>query len=179
MIVPRLACSAIAKLFGESETLQVSCNDRKLMITVGGTSYISKLIDGTYPDWRRVTPVNKPSAISYDLSAIMAAGEVAAASKSAEKLGKAIKLTFGSGETEIQATDFNNPAFTGADVVPHSDLGEPEETVIGVNVEYLLEMLPTLDAETVELTPSAKGGPIVLRGATHDDRIAVIMPQRV
>lgn len=179
LIVPRVACAAIAKLFGDADTLQVSCNDRKLMVTVGSTSYITKLIEGTFPDWRRITPVSKPSAFSYDLSAIMAAGQVAAASKSAEKLGKAIKLTFGSGETQIQATDFNNPAFTGADVVPHSDLGEPEETEIGVNVEYLLEMLPTLDAETIELTPSEKGGPIILRGATHQDRLALIMPQRI
>lgn len=178
MIVPRVACSAISKLFGEEKLLAISCNDRKLMIDVGGTAYITKLIEGTYPDWRRVVPTPE-SACSYDLAELTAAAQAVAAAKSAEKLGKAVRLIFREGETELQATDFNNPAFSGTDVVRHSDLSNPEASEVGVNVDYLIEMLPTLDAETIEIAPSGNNGPIIIRGATFTDRVAVIMPQRV
>lgn len=178
IIVPAIACAGIAKLFGEIDVLRLSVTERKLKVAVDGTDYITKLIEASYPDWRRVSPA-QPSAFSYDTAQLTAALQVASAAKSAEKAGKAVKLSFGDGETTLEAVDSNNPAFTGSDAVPHSALDPPLAQVIGVNVDYLIEMLARLDAETVELAPPEGNGPIAVRGATFDDRIVAIMPMRV
>lgn len=179
MILPRPSCAAIAKLFAEAGTLTISCSDRKLAVTAGGTSFVTKLIEGIFPDWRRVTPTARPSAYSYDVARLIAATRAAAAAVSADKTGKAVKLTFGDGETELHTVDLSNPAFAGTDTVAHSELAHSDSALIGLNVEYLLEMLPTLDAETVEIAPGDGSGPILLRGATFADRVVVIMPMRV
>jgi DNA polymerase-3 subunit beta len=176
--VPTMACLGIAKLFAEADKVQVACSDRKLRVSVDGLVYITKLVEGHFPDWRRVAPLNLPSAFSYDLDRLTAAAQAAAAAMIGEKKGKAVKVTFRDGETELEAKDFSNAGFTGFDVVPHSDLGQPQTEVMGVNVDYLLEMIASLDAETIEIAPSTTTA-IAVRGGGMTDRIVGIMPMRV
>lgn len=177
-ILPTSACIAIAKLFGESKVLHISCNDRKLRVIVDGVHYITKLVEGQFPDWRRVTPKTE-STCAYDLQELVASAKVVAAAKISEKSGKAIKLTFRDDETELLASDTKNPSFSGVDTVRHTMLMQPAEAEIGLNVDYLITMLEHLDAETVELATKTSGDPIVIRGATFKDRVMVIMPMRV
>jgi len=180
VIVPRASCARIAKLFGEAASIQVGYSDRKFAISFGDTDYLTLLIEGTYPDWRRILPKQEP-AFSYDVPALKLAAQAVQASKRAEKAGKAIKLTFGVDETTLTAIDLDDPTFTGTDVCLHSTIGSSELESVGINVDYLIEMLDHLDAETVEIGPPRnpeKEG-ILLRGATLDDRIIVIMATRV
>lgn len=180
IILPRWACSTIAKSFADAGMLAISCNEKKLQITVDGVQYLTKLIEGQFPDWRRVTPMKLESALSFDRSTLSGAAKIVAAAKANAKGGKAIKLSFTEDETRLEATDHDNPQFSGSDVVRHSQLSPPLSSEIGLNVDYLLEIIAELDADTIELAPPAPGGgPIVLRGAPHDDRIAVIMSMRV
>ncbi len=179
IILPRMACATIAKSFGDADTLKVSCNDKKLQVDVEGVRYLTKLIEGVFPDWRRVTP-KTDSALSFDRATLVAAARIAAAAKSNAKGGKSVKLSFTEDETRLEAVDRDNPQFSGSDVVRHSQLTKPLSDTVGLNIDYLLEIVAELDAETIEMAPPEGGsGPIVLRGAAHDDRIAVIMSMRV
>lgn len=179
MIVPTLACAAIAKLFGEAKQIRVSCNDKKLQAVAGEAVYITKLIEGHFPDWRRVAPLNRESTCSYDLKDLVASARIVAAGAESGKGGKAIKVTLLDNETELLASDTQNPQFSGTDTVRHTVLSPFAETVIGVNVDYLIEMLEHLDAETAELAIQGAGDPILIRAAALTDRVVVIMPMRV
>lgn len=178
IIVPGPACSRIAKLFGDAPMLHVTCSDKKLAITFEATDYLTVLVEAQYPDWRRVIP-RQPTAFSYDVAALKRAATAVAASKSAEKGGKAVKLAFGEDETTLIGIDRNDPSFSGSDVCRHSVIGESPVAEIGINVDYLIEMLDHLGAETVEIGPVEGQGAIALRGTTFDDRLIGIMPVRV
>lgn len=179
IILPRGACATIAKSFADAGMLAISCNDKRLQVEVEGARYLTKLVEGVFPDWRRVTP-RVDSALSFDRPALVAAARVAAAGKASNKSGKAVKLTFSEGETRLDAVDHDNPQFSGSDVVPHAQLAPPLSDEVGINIDYLLEMIAELDAETIEMAPpETGGGAIVLRSANHADRIVVIMAMRV
>jgi len=180
IILPRFACATIGKSFGDAGMLAISCNDRKLQVAFDGVTYLTKLIEGQFPDWRRVVPKVKP-ALAFDRAELTAAARIAAAAKVTTKEGKAVKMSFGEGETAIDAIDLNNPAFSGSDVVKHTELSEPLSDMLGVNVDYLIEVLGELEADTIEIAPPKEptSAPIVLRARGHDDRLAVIMSMRV
>lgn len=178
VIIPASSCAGIAKLFGESESIHVRGSDRKLHFSAGDTSYLTKLIEGHFPDWRRVTPERGPG-YSYDTARLIAAADAVAAAKVAEKGGKMVRLTFGEDETEIDGRDTNDPNFTGFDAVPHSMLCTTPDAPIGMNVDYLVQMAGQLDAETIEIAPGDGSEPVILRSPTHDDRVVCIMPMRI
>lgn len=55
VIVPTRACEEIVRLAGD-DGLALMWSERVLSVTDGMTTYATKLIDGTYPDYRRVIP---------------------------------------------------------------------------------------------------------------------------
>lgn len=179
VIIPRKTTQMISKLFDKLEQLDIEVGASKIRITGGGIEMLSKLVDGTYPDWRRVMPATPP-CFSYKTAAIIAAVETASAVTSTNtKLGKAAKLTFGEVETEFFTRDPSNPAFSGHDVCSHTELRTAETDHIGVNAKYLAEMLAVLDAETAEVAVTHVNSPMVITGAGMNDRRIVIMPMRV
>lgn len=178
IIVPRGSCARIAKLFADADKVEISTGPERVRLQAGATVFVTKLVEGHFPDWRRVMPKGEPTH-SYDTAALLKSVEIAAAATSSGKNAKAVKLKLGETETEIEARDINSPGFTGSDACPHSVLIEGGASEIGVSAEYLAEALRSLDAETVEFAFHDAGAPILITGATFDDRRLVIMPMRV
>lgn len=179
IIIPAKTTQLINKLFDKLEQLDIEVGASKIRISGGNVEMLSKLVDGIYPDWRRVMPAT-PACFSYKTAAIIAAVETASAVTATNtKLGKAAKLTFGEVETEFYTRDPSNPAFSGHDVCSHTELRPADTDHIGVNAKYLAEMLSVLDAETAEIAVTTVNNPMVITGAGMTDRRVVIMPMRV
>lgn len=179
VIVPRAICLMLSKLFDGVPKLHIGLSDRRILITGGDVVVVSKLIEGTYPDWRRIVPV-RPATHSYDTDALIAAVAIAASATLPGKNGHAVKLIFGADETEIRSDSLPTEGRAeGQDAVAHNVIGETDCEYIGVSADYLAEMLEKLGAETAEISVLDAGSPIVLTAAAHDDRKTVIMPMRV
>lgn len=181
--VPTKTCGLIAKLFDGADELSIAitageASDR-ITVIGGETTLISKLVQGTYPDWRRVMPT-RASTHSYDAKSLVAAIENAIAAAGSSK-AKSIRLNV-SDDDETEIIFRSLPGETqaeGRDACPHSSLGGSKTEEIGVSGRYLIDMVTNLDAETVELAILDAGSPIVINATTFDDRRVVIMPMRV
>lgn len=178
IIVPSFTCDVLAKLIDSTDEVTVRAGETRIEVERGGMRLVSKLIEGTFPDWRRVFPKVEPQ-VSYDAKSLITAVETASAATNTGKNGKGLKLTFGESETELTARDVNNAGVSGQDSVEHSKLGGKLIDEIGINADYLSEMVEVLDVETVEIGMVDAGAPVRLSGAGHSDRIIVIMPMRV
>lgn len=178
IIVPRLICGKVGKLFAGAGDVAIRINAQRISFAAAATLLVAKLVEGHFPDWRRVS-APRPPTHAYDSAELIRAVEAASAVNNGGK-GKAVKLVLdGAEETTIEAKDFNNPGFTGADVCRHSRLAEKAADAVGINADYLVEMLRSLDAETAELSLDDPGAPVVMTGAALDDRRIIIMPVRV
>lgn len=179
VIIPTKTTAVIAKIFDKASFLSMEVGKDRIRVTADGLEMISKLIEGTFPDWRRVMPAKEPT-LGYDAKAFAASIETAGAvTGTLSKQGKAVKMVFSEGETELSTIDHDNPNFTGRDVCRHEDLGPTDQSQVGANYKYMVEMINALDVETVNMALSGENGPIILTGEGHDDRRAVIMPMRV
>src|ERR1044071_4423277 len=70
IIIPKKTVGEVQKLLdAEHGEVNVEISDTKIRFTLGGIVLLSKLIEGTFPDYDRVTPKNNDKAMNVDRSA--------------------------------------------------------------------------------------------------------------
>jgi DNA polymerase III subunit beta len=150
---------------------QVSVSANRIRIAGDGVVMVSKLIDGTFPDYERVIPTGNENMVTVDRDEMMRAAD-RVASISSEK-GRGVKLSVSSGAVALAA---------------HSDVGSAEDEVaaeyggapidIGFNSRYLADALTAFAAGPVTLALNDSMSPGLLTGANAGLDI-VLMPMRV
>lgn len=169
IIVPRDTVSIVPK--GEV-TLEAS--DTKIRIMCGdGTTIISKLVQGTFPDYRRVIPTGNDKLVTFTAADMIAAAERVSAI-AAERGGAGVRLAIADGEIALTLRGAGNEA---TDAVACQYDGEPIE--IGFSPTYVAELLSKFPAGTVSMALADAGSPAVFTSDANDALLCVLMPRRV
>ncbi|WP_425340492.1 DNA polymerase III subunit beta [Ciceribacter sichuanensis] len=172
VIVPKKTVEALLKHLpkGEDVTLQVS--DAKIRLLIGDMVLVSKLIDGTFPDYRRVIPAYT-NFVEVEGKALSAA--IDRVSTVSTGNGRAVKMTFAEGLLKLTV---NNPdAGNAEDDLPYEGEAELE---VGFNAKYVNDALANLSEQTVNIYLGDPGSPAVLRAdGDHAENLIVLMPMRV
>jgi DNA polymerase-3 subunit beta len=166
VIVPRKTVGLLPK---GVVTVQVS--DTKIRIQADGFELISKLIDGTFPDYQRVIPANNERIVTVDRDAMMKAAD-RVASISSEK-GKAVKLSVAPGGIVLSA---RSEVGAAEDEVAVEYSGEPFD--IGFNSAYLRDLFTVLPAGPVVMKLT-ENGPGLVESPAFEGLTMVVMPMRV
>ncbi|GHC61375.1 DNA polymerase III subunit beta [Limoniibacter endophyticus] len=167
VILPRKLVSILPK-----GSVRVSLSQTKIRIVSDDVTLVSKLIDGTFPDYQRVIPRNNDKAVSCDRDELMAAAD--RVSTISSERGRAVKLSIASGQITLTV---NNPeAGSATDDVEAEYSGEPME--VGFNAQYVRDILGVLPAGQVTMNLADSGAPALVRGGI-DGLTLVIMPMRV
>ncbi len=174
VIVPRKGIQELARLLGEGDgpvTLHFAANH--IRVDMGDIRFTSKLIDGKFPDYKRVIPRNQERALVADRPVLRAAlSRVAILSTDKFRGGR---LTLSDWLLKIQA---NNPEQEEAEEeleVNYSG-GDLE---IGFNVGYLLDALGALDGDLVKISLSDSQSSCLIQEPEKDDALYVVMPMRL
>src|SRR5690606_23357863 len=105
IIIPKKTVSEVQKLLDGAEgDVQVEVSDTKIRFTLGGVVLLSKLIEGTFPDYERVTPKNNDKQMNVDKSSFAVAVDRVSTIAS-ERGGKAVKLSIKDGQLELSVTN--------------------------------------------------------------------------
>jgi DNA polymerase-3 subunit beta len=131
-----------------------------------------KLIDGTFPDWRRVVPVmDGQSLADIDVADIKRIGSMASGMG-----GRAVKLAPSEAGVSLTVKDADDGTISGD---AKADVSAPFDP-IGVNVQYLNGVSKAFGSKRVRLAISGPGEPILMSAAEmSEDEFAVLMPMRV
>lgn len=152
-------------------TISVAVNNEKVRFTVGHTVIVSKLIEGTFPDFERVIPKSNDRLVIADRAALQAAvdrvGTVAS-----ERGGKVVGFAV-DGEVITLTVQAENDSAT--DEVASEYEGEPVDS--GMNARYMQDILAAVTGDKVTLAFGEGLGPILLRG-DNDNWLGVQMPMR-
>lgn len=175
-ILPAKAVQAAIRIFSAGGDLQLRLNDARFEIE-GRVRLTSKLVEGTYPDWRRASPLDLEPGISLKSDALRDAVEAVAVVTSG-KAARAVKLTLG----EQLSVSAENRADGGSatdecEVEIHDAALWPE--TVGLNADYVREVLANLGSETAALSSRDTGSPVLITAPGDPSRVSVIMPMRV
>lgn len=174
VIVPRKTVGEIRKLIEEGgEEVHIGVSPRRVQFSVGRAVLVSRLIDGTFPDYERVIPTGNEKV------ATLAAKEFAAAvdrvaTISTEK-GRAVKLAFQAGRATISAVSAE--AGRASEDLDAEYVGPPLE--IGFNARYVLDMMQEIDGQEVRLEMANAAAPTVVHDPADASTLYVLMPMRV
>jgi DNA polymerase-3 subunit beta len=175
MIVPRKTVGEIQRLLeGAGDDVIVSCSATKIVVEAGGTRLISKLIDGTFPDYERVIPRGNGKRLIVSKSAFAAMMD-RVTTMSSER-GRTVKLSLQDGR---MVAAVNNPdAGSGSDEIDVVYEAAPLD--IGFNSRYMLDILGAIECDETLVQFGTPGDPILIspHGITSHD-LFVLMPVRV
>ena len=184
-IVPRKAVGELQRLLSvEDNQLSLLFGRELLNVTINTPSrdkeqsditvrFTTKLIDGKFPDYRRVIPRSgdKHVLIAHD---VFKQSLQRVAILSNEKL-RGVFLNFGQDTLQLRA---NNPEQDEAVedlAIQYNDT--PLE--MSFNAQYILDVLGVLDGDDVRMSMSEANQSVLVQDPTQPDQTYVVMPMRV
>jgi DNA polymerase-3 subunit beta len=175
IIIPKKTVAEVQKLLDGAEgDVQVEVSDTKIRFSVGGVVLLSKLIEGTFPDYERVTPKNNDKAMHVDRGAFATAVDRVSTIAS-ERGGKAVKLSVKDGQLELSVTNPDHGTASEELAVTF----EPESFEIGFNARYLLDIVGQIRSDNAVFLFNDAGSPTLVREDGEAKALYVLMPMRV
>lgn len=174
VIVPRKVVTEMLRLIeGKDEEIVLSLSESKIRAEFDGAVLTSKLIDGTFPDYQRVIPSGNDKVLEVDAKAFASAID-RVSTVSTEK-SRAVKVALGKGKAVLSASSAENASATEELAVGY----ESADLEIGFNARYLIEILGEIDGESAEFVFADAVSPTIVRDATDQGALYVLMPMRV
>jgi DNA polymerase-3 subunit beta len=174
VIIPKKAVAQILSLAdGVKEPVEISISDTKIRFGLPGVTFVSKLIDGTFPDYDRVIPRGNNKIALVD-SKTLAQATDRVTTLSSER-GRAVKFSIEPGQITLAV---NNPdAGAAVDQIDANFEGEPID--VGFNARYVADVLSVLGAGEIRIAMEDNGSPTVFTSDKAVGFLAVLMPLRV
>lgn len=167
-IVPTKGMTQIAKVLEGEETLEIAVSENQVAARTSHAVVVSRLVEGTYPDFQEVIPVNCERRARIRREALVAA--VRKAALLTVKESQNIRCRFGDGRLALSA----RAAEVGE---AHVDLPieyEGETTEIAFNPVYLLDGLSVMEGEAVTFEFRNPSSPAKI--VDGEDFTYVVMP---
>ncbi len=174
IIIPRKAVLELSRLLDSSDG-DASCelSQNHLRVQTGSLIFTTKLIDGKFPDYQRVIPVDGNKTLQVERETLkQAMSRIAILSN--EKY-RGIRLTLTSGNLSIQA---NNPDQEEAEEELQVDYDEGDME-IGFNVTYLIDVLNVLASEKVQVKLKDSNSSAIISDSENESSLYVVMPMRL
>ncbi|MEW9797859.1 DNA polymerase III subunit beta [Alteromonas sp. CYL-A6] len=174
VIIPRKGVLEISRLIGEDDkSLKIQIGANHLRIFSSDFIFTSKLVDGRFPDYRRVLPKDGDKVVLAS-KAVLKEAFSRAAILSNEKF-RGVRLNLSNNELKITA---NNPEQEEAEEIVDIDY-QGEDLEIGFNVAYLIDVLNALVSDKTKINLSDSNASALIEDADDDAALYVIMPMRL
>ena len=156
MILPSKTVTELEHTLGDEGGLKIHAKDNQIVLEYGDTTVSSKLIDGTYPNYKQVIPAHCEERITIEREILLTA--LKRASLLTTDKSNATRLVFSENKLIVSTTT--------------PDVGEARETVpikysgkelsVAFNAEYMMDPLKSLgnDEIYIELTDELSPGVI-------------------
>ncbi|MGC9399564.1 MAG: DNA polymerase III subunit beta [Anaerolineae bacterium] len=177
VIVPARALGEISRILGDQEEpVKISTTDphNQILFQMEQTVLNSQLIDGNFPDYRRIIPT------SYGLRVVLGREEWLQACKRAaifaRDVANIVRLQVGDGEMVVSA----HSAESGQGATRLTANVQGGELEIAFNVRFLIDVLSALRSPQVALELNAETNPGVIKAVGEEEVFTyVVMPMHL
>ena len=175
VILPRKTVLELQRLLNTHEdgTLELQFASNQARFEFENLNFITKLVDGKFPDYNRVIPSGYTNHLELDRLQFLACLQRAAIMTS-DKF-KGVRLTFEQGILRIAAHNAEQE-----EAVEELDIDYDGPTVdIGFNISYLIDVLSNMTQEKVNLSFADANSSVLITVPEDDNFIYVVMPMRI
>jgi DNA polymerase-3 subunit beta len=150
----------------------VTHDDQQVLFHVGDVSLVARLIEGNYPDYRKLIPAKFETVARLARADLLNIAKVSSlfARESAGSITIKADKADGVSINAIASQLGENTAKAEAKVTGGGD--------VTLNSRYLIDALNAFSAEEVEFCFNGKLEPVILRSPTETNYVHLIMPLR-
>jgi DNA polymerase-3 subunit beta len=180
-IIPGTACAEIVRLARRQERVTLRISDRLIEAASGDVIFASKLIEGRFPDYKRLLPpASTNNQCEIARKALLAGFErlnamLASEPTSARKPANAAGIAWDSGG--CLSLSLPRRAGRANDLIEVMTVAGTAD--FALSIERMTEVLEALPSETVRIEFTQPGAPVRVAIPGADDLLAIIMPVRV
>ncbi len=172
LLIPATALQDVLRIIGDSdEDVQIHHDDQQVLFTIGDVSLVTRLIDGKYPDYRKLVPSAFKNVAKLQRDDFINVTKVS--SLFARESAGSITLRVEEGAVRVDSVASQLGENTATATAEVKGGGE-----VTLNSRYLLEGLNGLHSDEVEFNFNGKLEPCVLRSKSEPDYLHLVMPLR-
>ncbi|MDC2992538.1 DNA polymerase III subunit beta [Pelagibacteraceae bacterium] len=174
VIIPKKTIYELSKLLAEIEKdVLISISSNKIVFNIGNIIFISKLIDGSFPDYKRVIPKDNSNILKINREILLSA--VDRVSTIANDKSPVIKFKLL--QNVLNLNTINNESSTASEDLKINYNGD--EIEIGFNSKYIMDIVNNLEDEEISINLKDNTSPIVALENSNSNLVYVLMPMRV
>jgi DNA polymerase-3 subunit beta len=174
VILPRKTVMEMQRLLSDADgmiEMQFASNQAKFSFQ--GMEFVTKLVEGKFPDYNRVIPKNHKYNITLGRQTLLASLQRTAILTS-EKF-KGVRLNIDPGTLRIASSNAEQE-----EAVDELDIDFNGDSIeIGFNVTYLIDVLTNMDQEMVNVELSDSNSSALITIPDNTDFKYVVMPMRI
>ncbi len=174
VIIPKKTIYELSKLLSDiDKDVEINMSSNKIIFFIDNLVFISKLIDGSFPDYNRVIPNDNNNIVEVNRQHLLSA--VDRVSTIANEKSPVIKFKLL--KNIINLNTINNENSTATEDLKLNYDGDEFE--IGFNSKYIMDMVNNLEDDTIFLNLKDGSSPITATEKSNIDLVYVLMPMRV
>lgn len=174
VILPRKTVLELSRQLADNdEALEISLTPSQARFSFGEVEFVSKLVDGKFPDYERVIPQHQGKIISLERAQLLHSLQRAAILTNEKFRG--VRLVLAPGSLKILSTNAENEEAQEEIEIEYAG----DELDVGFNVNYLLDVLNNVATDNIEVR-LADGNSSALLMLPGNERFKyVVMPMRI
>lgn len=172
LLVPASAMQDLLRIIGDNdEEVSVTHDDQQVLFTVSDIELVTRLIDGQYPDYRKLIPTSFSTSANLPKSELVNITKVS--SLFARESAGSVTLDLSEDDQQVSIRSIasqlgENTANAAAKIVGTSS--------ITLNSRFILDGLGVIGDNEVSITFNGKLEPCVIKGTEDKDYLHLIMP---
>ncbi len=172
IVVHKKAINGLKRILDMDTEVQLGVEQRDIFFKVGDSELSSRLLEGKFPDYKKVIP--EDTEMQFDLDKESLLGALRQVMVMTEKPSFQIKMLIQRGELSFSS---NTPDVGQADIkLPLNYEGDSMQ--ICFNASYLMDILRCIKSPNLQIKIKNENKPIITYEPEDKDFIALIMPMK-
>ena len=167
LILPRKTVFQLSTLLSEiNENLMVQTSDNKIKFQLGKIKLISKVIDGKFPDYKKVVPLNNDKILIVSSKDFIKSIERVTSVSLDRKEG--VKLTINKDNLQLSVNSANSGE--GNEKIK-ADFSDGEKLNISFNSKYLLDIASEIEDKNLKMKLKDSVSPVLIEDTSDKNSL--------
>ena len=174
LILPRKTVFQLSSLLAEtSNQLTMQASENKIKFTIGNIKLISKVIDGKFPDYKKVVPTSNDKTLIVSSKDFINSIERVASVSLDRKEG--VKLSINKDHVQLSV----NSANSGEGNEKIKAEFTSENLNISFNSKYLIDIISEVEDKNLRMNLKDSVSPVLIEDVSDKNSYYVIMPMKI
>ncbi len=174
IILPKKTIFQLISLLEQNSSgIKISNDKSKIKFEMDNSVLISKVIDGRFPDYSKVVPINNDKILQIKLNEFKNSIERVTTVSSDRKEG--LKMTISKDSLQLSVNSPNSGEGTESISVKFNS----EDLSISFNSKYLIDIASQISDEMIIINLKDPGSPVLIKDLSDKNTFHVVMPMKI